>query len=82
MIVNWNFYEGSRLSHYLKQMGLSYPEDMANFLIVCFHRHLNGKDLDEKNLVQKYIEARKADLLERKRIIDPTEIPEGSIPVK
>lgn len=82
MIVNWNFYEGSRLSHYLRQMGITYPEDMANFLIVCFHRYINGKDLDAKNLAQKYIEARRSDLLERKKIVDPAEIPEGSIPQK
>ena len=82
MIVNWNFYEGSRLSHYLRQMGITYPEDMANFLIVCYHRYLNGKDLDAKNLAQKYIEERRADLLERKKIIDTSEFHPDSVPEK
>lgn len=45
MIVNWNFYDGSRLSHYLKNLGVGHPDDMADFLIVSLHRHLNGKDL-------------------------------------
>jgi hypothetical protein len=45
MIVNWGFYEGSRLSHYLKTAGLQHPDDMAQVILVCFHRYLNGAPL-------------------------------------
>jgi hypothetical protein len=45
MIVNWGFYEGSRLSHFLKEAGLEHPDDMARALVVCFHRSLNGLDI-------------------------------------
>jgi hypothetical protein len=45
MNYNWKFYEGSRFSHYLKQLGVSHPDDMVQFVIVSFHRHLNQKDL-------------------------------------
>jgi hypothetical protein len=74
MIVNWYFYEGSRLEYYLKQIGLSHPDDMADFLIVCFHRDLNGKNKDVKNLAGQYIDKRRKDLLDKKKIIDTTEV--------
>lgn len=73
MTVNWYFYEGSRLEYKLRQIGLSNPDDMADFLIVCFHRHLNGKDLDMPILAGKYAENRRKDLLDRKKIIDTSE---------
>ena len=46
MIVNWNFYEGSRLSHHLKNYGVTDPDDMAKFLIVSYHRHLRNVPLE------------------------------------
>lgn len=58
MILNWNFYEGSRLSHYLKQMGLSHPDDMVQFILRTLHRKLNSKDLDEENMIKTIREAR------------------------
>lgn len=61
MIVNWNFYDGSRLSHYLKGMGVSHPEDMAKFLIVSYHRHLRGADQELALRAKIYEEKRKAD---------------------
>ena len=59
MIVNWNFYEGSRLSHYLKEKGLLHPDDMAQFLLRTFHRHLNKKDLEQKAIIEELAEERK-----------------------
>lgn len=52
MIIKWNFYEGSRFSHYLKGVGLSHPDDMAVFVMIMYHRHLNREKLDVKNLVE------------------------------
>lgn len=54
MIVNWGFYEGSRLSHLLKAAGLQHPDDMARVLLVCFHRHLNGRELKFEEEVAFY----------------------------
>ncbi len=59
MIHNWGFYEGSRLSHYLRSAGVSYPDDMADFLILAFHRHLNGRPIGIKELATRYREIRK-----------------------
>lgn len=60
MIYNWNFYEGSRFSHNLKEKGLQHPDDMAQFIIICYHRNLNSSDLQEESLIEKLNAARKA----------------------
>ncbi len=65
MIVNWGFYEGSRLSHYLKSAGLEQPDDMARVILVCFHRHLNQKDLKFEEEVVFYRGLREKERLEK-----------------
>lgn len=45
MIVNWGFEDGSRISHYLKQKGITLPDDMADFIILMWHRNLNAQPL-------------------------------------
>ena len=67
MITNWCFYEGSRISHYLRSAGISYPDDMADFMIIAYHRHLNGKPIEIKSLAQYYRETRKKEFLEDKK---------------
>ncbi len=67
MMYNWGFYRGSRLSHHLKGIGLSYPDDMAQFLIVIFHRKLNGKELGIPAQVEIYQSKRAAEMEERKK---------------
>lgn len=59
MIVNWNFYEGSRLSHYIKEIGVTHPEDMSEFMMRLYHRYLLGKDVDQKALADKIESTRK-----------------------
>ena len=56
--VNWGFYGGSRLSYYLRQMGLTHPEDMAEMVITTYHRRLNKRPLDPKPLVEQILERR------------------------
>lgn len=65
IIFNWGFYEGSRLSHYLKEAGLIHPEDMARVLIVTFHRHLNDHDLKFAEEVALYQKLREEERLLR-----------------
>ncbi len=45
MLVNWGMEDGSRISHYLKQKGITLPDDMVEYLIIMWHRNLNGKPL-------------------------------------
>lgn len=59
MIHNWSFYEGSRYSLYLRNLGVTHPDDMANFTMILYHRHLNKKPLDVKPLVIAFKEKRK-----------------------
>lgn len=74
MIVNWCFYEGSRLENHIRQLGLSHPDDMADFLIICLHRKLNHKDPGINLLVKKFADKRNKELLERKMIVDTSEV--------
>jgi len=54
MCNNWGMYEGSRLSHYIQNLGISNPESKAHFIITTYHRELNKKDLDIKERVEFY----------------------------
>lgn len=66
IISNWGFYEGSRLSHYLKEVGIHHPEDMAHFIILTYHRNLNRNKLNVKTLVDFYQQKEK-EKLEKKQ---------------
>lgn len=70
---NWGFYEGSRLSHYLREMGIFHPESQAHFLVTTYHRQLNGKSLQLKETAQFYKnknESAKKQQLEGHEVID------------
>lgn len=60
MINNWCFYEGSRFSHYLRSAGVTYPDDMGDFMVIAYHRHLNGHPVEIKELAKNFRETRKA----------------------
>jgi hypothetical protein len=59
LVNNWGFYGGSRLSHYLRSAGVTFPEDMADLLLIAFHRHLNGKSVAMRELAKPFREKRK-----------------------
>jgi len=65
MMYNWGFYMGSRLSHYLRGLGLEHPDDMAKFMLVSWHRHLNEKPLEIEAQVDYYYQIREAERRER-----------------
>ena len=67
MIINWSFYEGSRLSHYLRSAGITYPDDMADFLILAYHKRLNAQPVVVKDLVVYFKEKRKKALEEARK---------------
>jgi len=67
IIYNWNFYEGSRLSHYLNGLGITQPDDMAHFIMITYHRNLNKKELKVKNLVNSFLEKQKMETEARKK---------------
>jgi hypothetical protein len=59
MALNWCFYEGSRLSHHLREKGIGHPDDMIAFLLRVFHRQLNNKPLEEDKIILELKAARK-----------------------
>lgn len=67
MILNWNFYEGSRYSHFLKELGLSHPDDMARFTLLTFHDALNDIEPDIESTVKTLLEERKNILMSKDR---------------
>lgn len=67
IILNWGFYGGSRLSHYLRSAGITFPDDMADFLILAYHRRLNGKPIEIKELAKYFREKRKKEFQEEKK---------------
>lgn len=74
MIVNWNFYEGSRFEQYLRNLGLGHPDDMADFMIISLHRFLNEKDLNTKDLVESFKKKRLDAWKKRKVVRDTIEV--------
>lgn len=67
---NWGFYEGSRLSVYMNKVGVHDPEDMASFIIVAYHRHLNSQPLEPQKLAEMLNERRKKEKERRKKEFD------------
>lgn len=67
IILNWGFYGGSRLSHYLRSAGVTFPDDMADFLILAYHHRLNGKPIEIKALATYFREKRKKEFEEEKK---------------
>ena len=69
MIYNWNFYEGSRFSHFLNEKGITHPDDQARFVIVSLHRQLNAQDIDEEGQIFAFQQAREKDRLSKLKVI-------------
>ncbi|MBR9920244.1 MAG: hypothetical protein GYB31_05335 [Bacteroidetes bacterium] len=65
IIHNWGFYGGSRFSHYLRELGVYHPEDMARFVILTYHRNLHRNPLNVKELIDE-INAGKEKAIEQK----------------
>ena len=63
--TNWGLFEGSRIGQYLREAGISFPDDQAIALIVCWHRSLNKKDINFKQVKEIFAAKRKRDREER-----------------
>lgn len=59
MEYNWNFQEGSRFSHFLREKGIWHVDDMAEYMIILYYRHVNKIPLDADVLAENFIKARK-----------------------
>jgi methionine synthase II (cobalamin-independent) len=55
---NWNLKEGSRYSHYLKELGLKNSDDMVNFTLISFHRFLMKQPQEIETRIKKYVKVK------------------------
>lgn len=62
MVLHWHFVDGSRLSHFIRQKGVSFPDDMAELLIRCYLRQLKGHDLEMDRLISHFVKKRKKEM--------------------
>ena len=74
LIKKWHLQEGSRLSAYFTKSSVPNADYMAAIIMTAYHRHLNKKDLNTKELVEFYKEKwqqkqekRKKELEEQKK---------------
>jgi hypothetical protein len=57
--LNWSFDDGSRYTHYLKNKGILFQDDMIDYTLICLHRYLTRKPLEETSLAKSLIDKRK-----------------------
>lgn len=72
ILVNWGLEDGSRISHYLKQKGITAPDDMVEFIIVMWHRQLNGEPLKQEEeiaMIEKRMAEEQKKRDEKKKVI-------------
>jgi hypothetical protein len=74
MQIHWGLEDGSRLSHYLKSKGVTFPDDMMDLLIRCWYRHIKKIPLNENDLIDKYIAKRREEHAKRFKSIDTIRI--------
>lgn len=67
MILNWGFYEGSRFSHYLRSAGVTFPDDMADLVLLAYHRRLHGKPIEIKPMALAFKEMRQMEWRQRQQ---------------
>ncbi len=68
IIYNWGFYDGSRLSDRLRKLGIYHPEDMAEFIIITYHRKMLQQPLNAKELIEQMTEKRKKEWEKRHKV--------------
>ena len=80
IVKNWQLNKGSRLSHYFYEAGLAHPEDMAEFLIIGFHRYLNERDLFTDRLIERLVKRRKEIYFESQKKVSKDTLLVDTIP--
>ena len=62
LLRNWNLYNGSRLSHFMKtELALSHPVDMAFYILKLYYRDQNNIPYEKEALLD-YIKDRRKQL--------------------
>lgn len=66
MKQNWALSSGSRLSHSLREYLVQSPDEAVDFILIAWHRHLNGKDL-ELNELGNHFEQMRVEAFKKKQ---------------
>ncbi len=72
ILINWGLEDGSRISAYMKNKGVTVPDDMVEVIILTWHRHLNDRPLriqEEVAIIDKRLEQEQAKRDSLKEII-------------
>ena len=51
---NWCLWNGSRLSIYFNNLGITHPDDMSGIILTSYHRYLNKQDIDLDSQIKHY----------------------------
>lgn len=60
IVTNWGLNGGSRLGHLFRPLKVRHPDDIAQVIIISWHRKLNGIKSELKPLVEEVLDRRKA----------------------
>lgn len=60
IINNWGFNGGSRFTLPFHDLGLKHPDDLAELVIISWHRSLNDRPLELKEQLERILENRRA----------------------
>lgn len=66
LLRNWNLYNGSRLSHFMKtELSISHPVDMAYYVLILYYNDQNNIPYEKEELLGYIKDRRKQLFLEQ-----------------
>jgi hypothetical protein len=67
----WGLWKEKELFHFFDSLGVDHPDNMSGIILRCYHRHLNGKDIDLSGQIAETKEANekyRQEILEAEKI--------------
>jgi hypothetical protein len=67
----WGLWKGKELFHFFDSLGVDHPDNMSGIILRCYHRHLNGNNIDLSGQIAKTKEANekyRQEILETEKI--------------
>lgn len=49
----WGLWYASTLKHYFADAGLSHADDISHHILVAYHKHLNGKEVNLQQIIEE-----------------------------
>jgi hypothetical protein len=67
MMLKWGMEDGSRYTAFFQSNEIGVVEDMVRITMLCYHRHLHSKPLEEQVFMQRFKEVRKKEFEEKQK---------------